>query len=98
MKIEIRKERVFNLAENEVETEYVCYLLAEEELDGINLEIRLSDSTYNSLENAIENVTIELNNFIAKKQDINIENDALLIEEDEIIQYEIEIQEPAIIL
>lgn len=97
MKIEIRKERVFNLAENEVETEYVCYLVSDEE-DEITLDVRLSDSTYSSLENAIENVTIELNNFIAKKQDINIENDALLIEDDEIIQYEIEIPEPGIIL
>lgn len=97
MKIEFRKERVYNLAENEVETEYVAYLVSGEE-DEITLDVRLSDSTYSSLEVAIENTTLELNNFIAKKQDINIENDALLIEEDEIIQYEIEIPEPSIIL
>lgn len=97
MRIEFRKERVYNLTENEIETEYVAYLVSDEE-DGITLDVRLSDSTYSSLENAIENVTIELNNFIAKKQDINIKDDALLIDEDEIIQYEIEIPEPGIIL
>lgn len=97
MKIEFRKERVFNLAENEVETKYVCYLVAEQE-DGIDFTVKLSDAEYYDIEKAIENTMLELNNLIASKQSIAIESYDLKVSEDEIIQYEMEIPELAEIL
>lgn len=98
MKIEIRKERVFNLSDNEIETKYVCYLVATEQEDGIDFNIRLSDAEYNDLEKAIENTMLEINNLIANKQSIAIETSDLKVSEDEIIQYEFEVPEPAEIL
>lgn len=92
MKIEIRKEIVFNLSENETETKYVCYLVAEQE-DGIELNVRLSDTEYSDIEKAIENTTLELNNLIAKREYIDIETYDLKVSEDEIIQYEFEVPE-----
>lgn len=93
MKIEIRKERVFNLSENETETKYVCYLVAEQEQDGMELNVRLSDAEYSDLEKAIENTMLELNNLVASKQSIAIETSDLKVSEDEIIQYEFEVPE-----
>lgn len=93
MKIEIRKERVFNLSENETETKYVAYLVATEQEDGIELNVRLSDLEYYDIEKAIENVMLELNNLIAKREYIDIETSDLKVSEDEIIQYEIEVPE-----
>ena len=98
MKIEIRKERVFNLSDNEIETKYVSYLVSTEQEDGIDLNVRLADLEYYDIEKAIENTTLELNTLIAKREYIDIETYDLKVSEDEIIQYEFEIPELAEIL
>lgn len=98
MKIEIRKEIVFNLSENETETKYVCYLVATEQEDGIEFTVKLSDAEYNDIEKSIENTMLELNNLIAKREYIDIETSDLFVDEDEEVQYILEVPEPGEIL
>lgn len=98
MKVEIRKECVFNFLDNEVVTKYVCYLVAEQEVDGIDFNVRIDESEYSDIEKAIEYTTEDINRFIAKHSEIEIEQIDLYIDEDEIIQYEIEVPERAKIL
>lgn len=87
MKIEIRKERVYNLSENEIETKYIAYLVSDEE-DEITLDVRLSDSEYSDLEIAVENTMLEINNFKASKEDIEIEHYDITVDEDEKVAFE----------